>query len=63
MKEKIQEAVGRRGFFGSAGKTVALGVGAALTATTGAKAATEVPEGDGYRETPHVMAYYESAKF
>jgi len=41
VKEKMHEKVDRRGFFGSAGKGLALGVGAVVTAATGAEAAVE----------------------
>ena len=40
--------------------------GAAALATGGkppAAQARATPDGDGYRETPHVKQYYETAKF
>ena len=63
MKEKTHEKVDRRGFFGSAGKGLALGVGAVVTAATGAEAAVEDAEGEGYRETRHIKTYYETTRF
>ena len=63
MKEKGQETVSRRKFFGVAGKGVALGAGAVVTVATGAQAAVEEPSGEGYRETGHVKTYYETTKF
>lgn len=63
MKEKMQEQVDRRRFFGSAGKGLALGVGAAVAAATGAEAAVEEADGEGYRETRHVKTYYETTRF
>ena len=63
MKEKTKEKVDRRGFFGSAGKGLALGVGAAVAAATGAEAAVEDAEGEGYRETRHVKTYYDTTRF
>jgi nitrous oxide reductase len=62
VKDQTKESVSRRGFFGTAGKGLAVGVGAAVTAATGAEAAVEAPEGDGYRETRHVKTYYELAR-
>ena len=49
-------------------KLVGLGsiAGAAAVATAGKTPAAEpqrTPEGAGYRETPHVKKYYETAKF
>jgi len=63
VKEKMQEKVDRRGFFGSAGKGLALGVGAVVTAATGAEAAVEDAQGEGYRETKHIKTYYETARY
>ena len=65
MKDQTQqkESVSRRGFFGSAGKGLAVGVGAMVTATTGAEAAVEAPNEGGYRETKHVKTYYDLARF
>jgi len=49
-------------------KLVGLGsLAGAATAVTGGKApgakAEEKPQGAGYRETPHVRKYYDTAKF
>jgi hypothetical protein len=64
MKEKSQETVSRRGFLGAAGKSVAAGVGAMVTATGVAEGAEDSRQGEGcYRVTPHVKAYYETARF
>ena len=66
MKEKDlkREEVSRRGFFGAAGKGLALGAGAVVTATGGAQAAVEgASDSDGYRETAHIKTYYDSTRF
>ena len=63
MKDKKPETVSRRGFFGTAGKGIAVGVGAAVTAATGVQAAEETPSSGSYRETAHVKTYYDSTKF
>jgi nitrous oxide reductase len=62
------ETLNRRGFLKSA---AALGGAAAATALSGTAAAETPgkpmaetrPEAKGYRETPHVLAYYERARF
>lgn len=63
MKDQKQDKVDRRGFFGAAGKGLAAGVGAVVVTATGAEAAVDAPQGDGYRETRHVKTYYELARF
>jgi hypothetical protein len=62
METKKPETVSRRRFFGTAGKGLAVGVGAAVTVATGAEAAEEAPS-SGYRETAHIKTYYASTKF
>jgi hypothetical protein len=63
VEDKKPETVSRRGFFGTAGKGLAVGVGAAVTAASGVQAAEEPTSSGGYRETAHVKTYYESTKF
>ena len=63
VETKKPETVSRRGFFGTAGKGLAVGVGAAVTAASGVEAAEDSGNKGGYRETPHVKTYYESTKF
>lgn len=64
MSEK-DEGVSRRQFFGSAGKGAAVGLGAVAAAVTGttASAAEPVETAGDYRETAHVKAYYDLARF
>ena len=59
-----EENVTRRQFFGSAGKGLVGGVGAAAVAATSAGATESIcdPKGD-YRETTHVKTYYDLARF
>ena len=59
-----EETVTRRQFFGSAGKGLVGGVGAAAVAVTSAEASEALsdPKGD-YRESPHVKTYYDLARF
>ena len=63
MEDKKPETVSRRGFFGTAGKGLAVGVGAAVTVASGVQATEDPPSSGGYRETAHVKTYYESTKF
>lgn len=64
MKEERGERIDRRSFFGAAGKGLALGVGAVATAAGGAEASEEPSDETGtYRETDHVKAYYDLARF
>lgn len=64
MKEDKGERIDRRGFFGAAGKGLALGVGAVAVAAGGAEASEEPSDETGtYRETDHVKAYYDLARF
>lgn len=69
MSDKHQnETLTRRGFLRSA---AAMGGAAAATALSGTVAAETPgkplvetqPEAKGYRETPHILAYYERARF
>lgn len=57
----------RRAFLKGAGVAGVAGVAAAITAvatTDDAEAkSVEAPKSSGYRETEHVNAYYEAAKF
>ena len=63
MDTKKPETLSRRSFFGTAGKSLALGAGAAVTVATGVEAAEEAPATGGYRETAHIKTYYASTKF
>lgn len=64
MTDRKEEAIDRRGFFGAAAKGATVGLGAIVAAVSTAEAAEEEPrEGELYRETPHVRAYYSSARF
>lgn len=64
MKDERGEMIDRRRFFGAAGKGLALGVGAVAAATGAAEAAEEPSRENGtYRETDHVKAYYDLARF
>ena len=64
MSEK-DDSVSRRGFFGAAGKGVAVGAGAVAAAVgvQPAQAAETVQVKGDYQETPHVKAYYKFARF
>lgn len=64
MSEK-NDSVSRRQFFGAAAKGVAGGAGAVAAAVAGssAQAAEPVKAAGDYRETAHVKAYYDLARF
>lgn len=64
MSEK-DDSVSRRAFFGTAGKSVAVGAGAVAAAVgvQPAQAAETVEVKGDYAETPHVKAYYNLARF
>jgi len=63
VEDKKAETVSRRKFFGTAGKGLAVGVGAAVTVATGVEAAEETTPNGSYRETAHIKTYYASTKF
>lgn len=63
MQDKKPEKLSRRGFFGTATKGLAVGVGAAVTTATGAQAEEDTAATGGYRETAHIKTYYDSTKF
>lgn len=52
----------RRGFLRLAGLGTVVG-GAALVAGTSAKASEAAQSGQGYRDTAHIRAYYDTARF
>lgn len=64
MTDRKEETLNRRGFFGAAAKGATLGLGAVVASVGTAEAMEVEPSGDGtYRETPHVKAYYDLARF
>jgi len=54
---------GRRDFLKLAGVATVSGGAALATGGTAAEARVTEKEADGYRETDHVRAYYDSARF
>jgi spermidine/putrescine-binding protein len=63
VSDKPKEKVNRRRFFASLGKGAALGAGALAASAGAAQAAEEPAEGEIYRESEHVKAYYETTRF
>ena len=64
MADKAKEEVSRRGFFGAAGKGAAVGLGAVVAATSGARAEeAEAVDGGHYRKSDHVKTFYATARF
>jgi nitrous oxide reductase len=69
MSDKQQnETLTRRGFLKSAaalgGAAAATALSSTVAAETPGKPLTEAQqEATGYRETPHILAYYERARF
>ncbi|MFC2969179.1 twin-arginine translocation signal domain-containing protein [Acidimangrovimonas pyrenivorans] len=65
MEEKTEGVrTDRRGFLKFAGLgTIAGGAALATGATTESAEAAQPDTGQGYRETAHIKAYYDSARF